>query len=239
MRFSGVKIVPRPPYTPLGAIASSRGLRPSRALRGFFDSPARLPEPASLPGWPRRGRGWGPGGARRSGRPPRHARAAKRRGHPGEGGALCPLPPKPLTPTHPRPGATPSPGRRFCGAQCAPQGGRSRPINAIPLRRASLPCGPVGAVGGVRGRRAPFRPPSPARPRREAARAPRGRGAHCAPFPREPITPTHPARMRRCRPGRFYAQPECGHASRIQLYVICTNFVLYFSRTYSEHLNRR
>ena len=38
MGFSGAKIVPRPPYTPLGAIGSSRGLRPSRALRGFFDS---------------------------------------------------------------------------------------------------------------------------------------------------------------------------------------------------------
>ena len=38
MRFSGAKIVPCPPYTPLGAIESSRGLRPSRALRGFFDS---------------------------------------------------------------------------------------------------------------------------------------------------------------------------------------------------------
>ena len=34
MRFSGAKIVPCPPYTPLGAIESSRGLRPSRALRG-------------------------------------------------------------------------------------------------------------------------------------------------------------------------------------------------------------
>ena len=38
MGFSGAKIVPCPPYTPLGAIESSRGLRPSRALRGFFDS---------------------------------------------------------------------------------------------------------------------------------------------------------------------------------------------------------
>ena len=38
MRFSGAKIDPCPPYTPLGAIESSRGLRPSRALRGFFDS---------------------------------------------------------------------------------------------------------------------------------------------------------------------------------------------------------
>ena len=36
MRFT--KTVPCPPYTPLGAIESSRGLRPSRALRGFFDS---------------------------------------------------------------------------------------------------------------------------------------------------------------------------------------------------------
>ena len=35
MGFSGAKIVPCPPYTPLGAIESSRGLRPSRALRGF------------------------------------------------------------------------------------------------------------------------------------------------------------------------------------------------------------
>ena len=33
MRFT--KTVPCPPYTPLGAIESSRGLRPSRALRGF------------------------------------------------------------------------------------------------------------------------------------------------------------------------------------------------------------
>ena len=41
MRFSGAKIVPCPPYTPLGAIESSRGLRPSRALRGFFDSLGR------------------------------------------------------------------------------------------------------------------------------------------------------------------------------------------------------
>ena len=38
MRFSGAKIDPCPPYTPLGAIESSRGQRPSRALRGFFDS---------------------------------------------------------------------------------------------------------------------------------------------------------------------------------------------------------
>ena len=38
MRFSDAKIVPCPPYTPLGTIESSRGLRPSRALRGFFDS---------------------------------------------------------------------------------------------------------------------------------------------------------------------------------------------------------
>ena len=36
MRFT--KTAPCPPYTPLGAIESSRGLRPSRALRGFFDS---------------------------------------------------------------------------------------------------------------------------------------------------------------------------------------------------------
>ena len=34
MRFSDAKIVPCPPYTPLGAIETSRGLRPSRALRG-------------------------------------------------------------------------------------------------------------------------------------------------------------------------------------------------------------
>ena len=38
MGFSGAKIVPCPPYTPLGTIESSKGLRPSRALRGFFDS---------------------------------------------------------------------------------------------------------------------------------------------------------------------------------------------------------
>ena len=38
MGFPGAKIAPRPPYTPLGSIESSRGLRPSRALRGFFDS---------------------------------------------------------------------------------------------------------------------------------------------------------------------------------------------------------
>ena len=38
MRFSGAKNVPCPPYTPLGTIESSRGLRPFRALRGFFDS---------------------------------------------------------------------------------------------------------------------------------------------------------------------------------------------------------
>ena len=38
MRFSDAKIAPCPPYTPLGTIESSRGLRPSRALRGFFDS---------------------------------------------------------------------------------------------------------------------------------------------------------------------------------------------------------
>ena len=41
MGFSGAKIAPCPPYTPLGTIESSKGLRPSRALRGFFDS---LPE---------------------------------------------------------------------------------------------------------------------------------------------------------------------------------------------------
>ena len=35
MGFSGAKIAPCPPYTPLGSIESSRGLRPSRALRGF------------------------------------------------------------------------------------------------------------------------------------------------------------------------------------------------------------
>ena len=38
MRFSAAKIVPRPPYTPPGTIKSSRELRPSRALQGFFDS---------------------------------------------------------------------------------------------------------------------------------------------------------------------------------------------------------
>ena len=46
MRFSGAKIVPCPPYTPLGAIESSRGLRPSRALRGFFDSLRVQAQPA-------------------------------------------------------------------------------------------------------------------------------------------------------------------------------------------------
>ena len=35
MRFPCKKTAPRPPYTPLGSIESSRGLRPSRALRGF------------------------------------------------------------------------------------------------------------------------------------------------------------------------------------------------------------
>ena len=44
MRFSGAKIVPCPPYTPLGAIESSRGLRPSRALQGFFDSLKARPQ---------------------------------------------------------------------------------------------------------------------------------------------------------------------------------------------------
>ena len=34
MGFSGAKIVPCPPYTPLGTIESSKGLRPSRALPG-------------------------------------------------------------------------------------------------------------------------------------------------------------------------------------------------------------
>ena len=41
MGFSGAKIAPCPPYTPLGTIESSKGLRPSRALRGFFDSLGR------------------------------------------------------------------------------------------------------------------------------------------------------------------------------------------------------
>ena len=41
MGFSGAKIAPCPPYTPLGTIESSKGLRPSRALRGFFDSLTR------------------------------------------------------------------------------------------------------------------------------------------------------------------------------------------------------
>ena len=36
MRFSAAKIVPRPPYMPLGTIEGSRGLRPSRALPGFW-----------------------------------------------------------------------------------------------------------------------------------------------------------------------------------------------------------
>ena len=44
MGFSGAKIVPCPPDTPLGAIESSRGLRPSRALRGFFDSLCDFPQ---------------------------------------------------------------------------------------------------------------------------------------------------------------------------------------------------
>ena len=43
MGFSGAKIAPCPPYTPLGTIESSKGLRPSRALRGFFDSLTPLP----------------------------------------------------------------------------------------------------------------------------------------------------------------------------------------------------
>ena len=38
MGFSAAKILPCPPYMPLGTIESSKGLRPSRALRGFFDS---------------------------------------------------------------------------------------------------------------------------------------------------------------------------------------------------------
>ena len=36
MGFSGAKIAPCPPYTPLGTIESSKGLRPSRALLGFL-----------------------------------------------------------------------------------------------------------------------------------------------------------------------------------------------------------
>ena len=38
MGFSGAKNAPCPPYTPLGTIESSKGLRPSRALRGFQPS---------------------------------------------------------------------------------------------------------------------------------------------------------------------------------------------------------
>ena len=36
MGFSGAKIAPCPPYTPLGTIESSKGLRPSRALPSFL-----------------------------------------------------------------------------------------------------------------------------------------------------------------------------------------------------------
>ena len=36
MRFSDAKIAPCPPYTPPGTIESSKGLRPSRALRSFL-----------------------------------------------------------------------------------------------------------------------------------------------------------------------------------------------------------
>ena len=36
MGFSGAKSVPCPPYTPLGTIESSKGLRPSRALPSFL-----------------------------------------------------------------------------------------------------------------------------------------------------------------------------------------------------------
>ena len=36
MGFSGEKIAPCPPYTPLGTIESSNGLRPSRALPSFL-----------------------------------------------------------------------------------------------------------------------------------------------------------------------------------------------------------
>ena len=39
MGFSAAKIAPHPPYTPPGTIGSSRGLRPSRALREVFDNP--------------------------------------------------------------------------------------------------------------------------------------------------------------------------------------------------------
>ena len=38
IRFSAAKIVPCPPYTPPGTIKSSRELRSSRTLQGFFDS---------------------------------------------------------------------------------------------------------------------------------------------------------------------------------------------------------
>ena len=59
MGFSGAKIAPCPPYTPLGTIESSKGLRPSRALRGFFDSlvwgddvaPHTAPHCGVTPGW--------------------------------------------------------------------------------------------------------------------------------------------------------------------------------------------
>ena len=48
MGFSGAKIVPCPPYTPLGAIESSRGLRPSRALRFFSTVCSGLHQEAAL-----------------------------------------------------------------------------------------------------------------------------------------------------------------------------------------------
>ena len=44
MRFSAAKILPSPPYTPLGTIGSSRGSRPSRTLPGFSTVWKPLPE---------------------------------------------------------------------------------------------------------------------------------------------------------------------------------------------------
>ena len=104
MGFSGAKIVPRPPYTPLGAIGSSRGLRPSRALRGFFDSLCdSLQGIASLR--PRRGRGWGPG-RRAPFRPPSPARPRREAARaPGGRGRIAPPSPEAPYPHAPPPGS--------------------------------------------------------------------------------------------------------------------------------------
>ena len=48
MGFSGAKIAPCPPYTPLGTIESSKGLRPSRALPSFLTVWAPLKGELSL-----------------------------------------------------------------------------------------------------------------------------------------------------------------------------------------------